>query len=134
MLAGNGFEIIQASNGVRCMELARQELPDVVLLDVMMPEMDGFEVARLMKKDPNLKYIPIIMITALDGADDKKAGLEAGAEDVSTEGDVIEVISSPEDFHAVVDALEAAGFECDASAFCTTTWRSYCRILALSRS
>jgi len=81
LLAESGYEIQCAASGAVGIELASRLNPDVVLLDVMMPGMDGFEVCRLLRKDPHLAEIPIIMITALDDQDSRLMGLEAGADD-----------------------------------------------------
>lgn len=81
LLSKSGYEIKCASSGAEGLELASELNPDVVLLDVMMPVMDGFEVCRKLRSDPNLAEIPIIMITALDDQDSRLMGLEAGADD-----------------------------------------------------
>src|ERR1019366_9869305 len=64
--------------------LAAAEQPDIVLLDVMMPGMDGFEVCRRLKDDPLTRHIPVVLVTALDGRADRIAGLEAGADEFLT--------------------------------------------------
>ena len=78
------FEVLTASNGADAIETCENSKVDVVLLDVMMPEMDGFEVCRRLKSDPATSHIPIIMITALDQIADRVRGLEAGADDFLT--------------------------------------------------
>jgi two-component system cell cycle response regulator len=75
------FHTIRASNGKEAYERAVCELPDLILLDVMMPEMNGFEVARILKEDSRTLSIPIIMVTALDDPENEHAGREAGAEE-----------------------------------------------------
>lgn len=75
------YEVLVAHNGAEALRLARTEQPDIVLLDVMMPELDGYEVTRQLKSDPETRHIPVILVTALDGRDDRLSGLEAGADD-----------------------------------------------------
>jgi two-component system cell cycle response regulator len=78
------YEVVTASGGVRAMEIARTDRLDVILLDVMMPGMDGFEVCRQLKNDPLTRHIPVVMVTALGDRADRIAGLEAGADDFLT--------------------------------------------------
>ncbi len=78
------FETLTARNGEEALQVCASEGADVVLLDVMMPGMDGFEVCRRIKADPKTQHIPVIMVTALDQPSDKVKGLEAGADDFLT--------------------------------------------------
>lgn len=78
------FDVLTAMNGVEALEIIEKEQPDIVLLDVMMPGMDGFEVCRRVKANPTVAHIPIIMVTALDQPKDRVTGLEAGADDFLT--------------------------------------------------
>jgi two-component system cell cycle response regulator len=78
------FEVVTASNGPEALEACERNQCDIVLLDVMMPGMDGFEVARRLKANPATHHIPIIMVTALDQPSDRVRGLEAGADDFLT--------------------------------------------------
>src|SRR5918994_1408900 len=78
------FEVLTAANGPDAIETCENGKVDVVLLDVMMPDMDGFEVCRRLKADPATSHIPVIMITALDQVADRVRGLEAGADDFLT--------------------------------------------------
>ncbi len=78
------FQVVAASNGPEALELCVGARCDIVLLDVMMPGMDGFEVCRRLKADPRTMHVPVIMITALDSTEDRIAGLEAGADDFLT--------------------------------------------------
>jgi len=80
-LAVHGYEILTASDGEEALAIARAKQPDLILLDVMMPKMDGIEACRHLKADPSLPFIPIIMITAKTGSRDVVAGLEAGADE-----------------------------------------------------
>ena len=84
LLAPEGYRVVCASSGAEALTLARQLSPDLVLLDVMMPEMDGFEVCRYLRSDPTLAFIPILMVTALDDTESLLRGLEAGADDFIT--------------------------------------------------
>ena len=77
----HGAETISASDGATALELARREMPDLVLLDVMMPGMNGYEVCRRLKADEVTRRLPVVMVTGLGQIDDKIKGLEAGADD-----------------------------------------------------
>jgi two-component system cell cycle response regulator len=83
-LAAEYFEVVTATNGPRALEICGRGECDIVLLDVMMPGMDGFEVCRQLKANPKTVHIPVIMVTALDQPSDRVAGLEAGADDFLT--------------------------------------------------
>ncbi|MBX9935065.1 MAG: response regulator [Burkholderiaceae bacterium] len=74
----DGYTVLEASSGAEGLALARKRKPDLILLDVMMPEMDGFEVGRILRNDPELTTIPVVMITALDGQADRATGLSTG--------------------------------------------------------
>lgn len=78
------FDVLTAMNGLDALEIVEKEKPDIILLDVMMPGMDGFEVCRRVKANPAVAHIPIIMVTALDQPKDRVMGLEAGADDFLT--------------------------------------------------
>lgn len=79
-----GYSTVSASDGEEALQKVEQEHPDLILLDVMMPKIDGIEVARRVKGNANLPFIPIIMQTALDATENKVEGLEAGADDYIT--------------------------------------------------
>ena len=83
-LSAEYFEVIQAVDGASCLEIAAREAPDLILLDVMMPGMDGFETCRRLKADKTLRHVPVVMVTALDQRQDRIKGLEAGADDFLT--------------------------------------------------
>lgn len=78
------FDVITAYNGPEALELVRKEMPDIVLLDVMMPGMDGFEVCERIRADSATMHIPVVMVTALSDVADRVRGLEAGADDFLT--------------------------------------------------
>ncbi len=78
------FEVESAMNGLEALAAIPRFNPDIVLLDVMMPGIDGIEVCRRIKSDPNSQHIPVIMVTALDQPEDRVRGLEAGADDFIT--------------------------------------------------
>jgi DNA-binding response OmpR family regulator len=84
MLERQGYQITVANNGSQGITKANAERPDLILLDVMMPDMDGYEVTQLLREDPGLAHIPIIMFTAKSMVDDKVAGFEAGVDDYLT--------------------------------------------------
>ena len=79
-----GFRTLTAHDGQRALELAQRELPDLITLDVMLPEHDGFEVCRLLRQDPRTKRIPVILLTVKNEESDKIVGLELGADDYMT--------------------------------------------------
>tara|TARA_R110000868_G_scaffold135284_6_gene347772 strand:- start:94 stop:1422 length:1329 start_codon:yes stop_codon:yes gene_type:complete len=83
-LTAEYFGVLKAASGPEAIEIATRELPDIILLDVMMPGMDGFEVCRRLKAAPATEHIPIVMVTALDQSKDRVQGLEAGADDFLT--------------------------------------------------
>ncbi|MFN6941168.1 MAG: response regulator, partial [Parvibaculum sp.] len=83
-LTAEYFDVLKASSGLEALEKAKDEQPDIILLDVMMPGMDGFEVCRRLKAMPETEHIPVVMVTALDQPKDRVQGLEAGADDFLT--------------------------------------------------
>ena len=84
MLQRQGYEVVAANAGNQAIARALNELPDLIILDVMMPDMDGYEVTRRLRSNPKTKDIPIIMFTAKTLIDDKVAGFEAGVDDYLT--------------------------------------------------
>lgn len=81
ILEGEGYHLVMAENGPQAIAQAKATLPDVILLDVMMPGMTGFEVCEKIRNDPQVAEIPIIILTALDDRDSLLRGLKAGADD-----------------------------------------------------
>jgi two-component system cell cycle response regulator len=83
-LTAEYFEVITAMNGLDALEAVQRTKPDIVLLDIMMPGIDGIEVCKRIKADPATHHIPVVMVTALDQPEDRVRGLEAGADDFLT--------------------------------------------------
>jgi two-component system cell cycle response regulator len=83
-LTAEYFDVLSATNGPDALRMCREDRCDIVLLDVMMPGMDGFEVCSRLKADPATAHLPVIMVTALDQPSDRVRGLEAGADDFLT--------------------------------------------------
>ncbi len=98
MLELSGFEVITASSGVEALTKVRTERPDLILLDVMMPEMDGYETCRRLRRLPESAHIPIVMLSAADQVDDKVKGLRVGADDY---------ITKPVDSRELIARIEA---------------------------
>jgi DNA-binding response OmpR family regulator len=76
-----GYDIMQAENGKDGLDLAKSQLPAIILLDIILPQMDGFTVLKELKADPNTKDIPVVLLTNLGQDGDVKKGLELGAND-----------------------------------------------------
>ena len=83
-LAAEYFEVMTASSGKEALALIEKQTPDIVLLDVMMPELDGFEVCKRLRANPRTRFLPVVMVTALSDQADRVRGLEAGADDFLT--------------------------------------------------
>src|SRR5437870_12082818 len=81
ILEAKGHEVLEADDGEAALRLIAESPPDVVLLDVMMPRMDGFEVCRRLRGDASTESTPILLITALSDRKDRLTGIEAGAND-----------------------------------------------------
>ncbi len=84
ILEGGGYEVITASDGLEALNKARTEQPDLILLDVEMPKMPGYQVCRMLKFDEQHKHVPIIIVTARDEEKDKLTGLKTGADEYVT--------------------------------------------------
>lgn len=80
MLENKGYQIIAANNGEKAIELTKKEHPDLIILDIMMPGLDGFEITRQLRSDSTTRHIPIIIFTAKSRTEDKVLGLESGAD------------------------------------------------------
>ncbi|MCC8966447.1 PleD family two-component system response regulator [Bradyrhizobium sp. Pear76] len=83
-LSAEYFDVLTASNGTEALEICARAECDIILLDVMMPDMDGFEVCRRLKSNPATHFIPVVIVTALDSPADRVRGLESGADDFLT--------------------------------------------------
>lgn len=79
-----GFEVLVSYNGVDALDQVRKECPDLILLDLMLPKLDGYKVCRLLKFDERYKHIPILMLTAKTQEKDVLLGIETGADDYIT--------------------------------------------------
>ncbi len=84
LLTNQGYRLVCANDGIDALEKAAVLIPDLILLDVMMPRLDGFEVCRRLRVDPILGEVPIILVTALDDKESRLQGIEAGADDFIT--------------------------------------------------
>ena len=82
ILSGAGYDVVSASNGIDGINKVRTEKPDLVILDVVMPIMNGFEACKILREDESNNLMPIIILTAQDAEDDKLEGLELGADDL----------------------------------------------------
>ena len=76
-----GFEVLSAGDGEAGLKMAKKEIPDIILLDILMPKMDGFEVLDELKKDPTTQKVPVIVLTNLGQKEDVERGLKGGAAD-----------------------------------------------------
>ncbi|HYL59229.1 MAG TPA: response regulator [Candidatus Acidoferrales bacterium] len=118
-LQREGFVAIEANSGAQCLKLVHENEIDVILLDLMMPEMDGFQVVRALKNSPVTADIPVIMITARDDLDARAEGMRLGVSDFLAKpvfrrqlaGRVraqLEVVETARNASATLDRLEAA--------------------------
>ena len=92
------FEVVLANDGFDALEKVAECEPEIILLDIMMPGMDGFEVCTKLKSDPKTAHIPVVMVTALNDQEDRVRGLECGAEDF---------ITKPVDDFALMSRIDA---------------------------
>lgn len=79
-LEANGYEVIEAEDGAVGLDLARNQNPNLIMLDIMLPKMDGYKVARLLKFDEKYRKIPIVMLTARSQKNDRETGLTVGGD------------------------------------------------------
>jgi two-component system cell cycle response regulator DivK len=80
LLTAHGYEVLESPEGLQALDLARDEQPDLILMDIRLPDISGLEVTRLLKQDDRTKTIPIVAVTALASPDDEKKGLESGCD------------------------------------------------------
>jgi signal transduction histidine kinase len=110
MLEPEGFEVVCAASGEEAFRAMRDRLPDLILLDIMLPGMDGFDICRGIRADERTKAIPVIMVTALTAREQRIAGLESGADDFVSKpidkGEIIARIRSHLRAKALMDELE----------------------------
>ncbi len=83
-LGAEGYEVITAGDGEQALERTHSDRPDLIVMDIMMPKMDGFEACKALKANPDTCNIPVIMLTAKGREIDRKRGLDAGADDYLT--------------------------------------------------
>src|SRR2546425_1353212 len=107
-LVKEGYDVVVTANGADALRLARERQPDVVLLDIMVPQLNGWEVCRRLKKDPELSAIPVIMVTGRVEEGDKVLGFEVGADDYVTKP------FSPRELIARIRAVVRRGRQADA--------------------
>lgn len=88
MLRSWGYEIIEAPTGAEGVRIAREQKPDLILLDIMMPDIDGYEVCKQIRSDPHFRTVPIIFLSALDAPDDRIKGYTIGGDDFINKGKV----------------------------------------------
>src|SRR5262245_53721562 len=84
LLQPRGYTVVNASDGAEALDQVRRAHPDLILLDVIMPLVDGLEVCKLLKGHPATRLIPVVMMTALDSVEDRIKGIDAGADDFLT--------------------------------------------------
>jgi signal transduction histidine kinase len=119
MLKPEGFLLLKAASGEEALLMVAQQPPDIILLDVMMPGMDGYEVASKIKSNPTTRSIPVVMLTALDDRNSRMLGLSAGAEDFLTKPvdraelsvrvrNLLRIKSYGDKLRRTLEALEAA--------------------------
>lgn len=105
-LDGLGYRLLEAINGQSALEIAYKELPDLILLDILMPGMDGFEVCDRLRKDPLTDGIPIIFLSALDDLSDRVHGLEVGAVDYIAKPFRLEEVIARVNTHLTINRLK----------------------------
>ena len=98
MLTKNGHEVVVATTGEESVDMAKVEMPDLILMDVVMPGLNGFQATRQLKKEPTTAHIPVVIVTTKDQETDKIWGMRQGAKDYLTkpvdEGNLINTIQA----------------------------------------
>ena len=111
-----GYDTVSAGNGQEALEKVATEAPDLILLDIMMPIMDGFTVCRILKGNDDTRLLPIVIMTALDGIDDRIKGIEAGADDFLTQaGQPAELVARIQTALKLKHTMTAKSANCVAS-------------------
>jgi C4-dicarboxylate-specific signal transduction histidine kinase len=105
------YDLVEADSGENALEIVAQELPDIILLDIMMPGMDGYEVCAKLKSDDRYKAIPILFITAMETVEDKVKGFDVGAADYITKPIRPEEVKARVNAHLTIKATEEARME-----------------------
>ncbi|MCK4846130.1 MAG: response regulator [Deltaproteobacteria bacterium] len=112
LLSTKGYNVVKAYNGKEALEKAAEVSPDIILLDVLMPQMDGIECCRRLKEGSETRLVPVIMLTALDSTEDKVRGIEAGADDFITKPfqktELLARVKSLVKMKGLIDELENA--------------------------
>jgi DNA-binding response OmpR family regulator len=109
VLAERGYEVVAAASGQQALAEARTHMPDLVLLDIMMPQMDGWEVLRLLRVDPRTARIPVAMVSARTDAKDRVQGLQEGAVDyICKPFSLDELLAKVEGIFAQIDTAREA--------------------------
>lgn len=125
-LAVHGYELLTAADGEEALAVARAQLPDLILLDIMMPKMDGLDVCRLLKGDAALPFMPIIMVTAKADTKDIVAGLDAGADEYLTkpvdQAALVARVKSMLRIKALHDTAQAQADRLEAQALQLADW------------
>jgi adenylate cyclase len=125
-LASHGYEILTASDGEEALATAREALPDLILLDIMMPKIDGIEVCRRLKADRSLPFMPIIMVTARADPKDIVAGLEAGGDEYLTkpvdQGALVARVKSMLRIKGLHDTVQAQAARLETQAAELSEW------------
>ena len=125
-LTSHGYEILLARDGAEALAVAMEKLPDLILLDIMMPKMDGIEVCQRLKADGLLPFMPIIMVTAKAGSQDIVAGLEAGADEYLTkpvdQAALVARVKSMLRIKALHDTVQEQAARLEAQALQLTEW------------
>src|SRR3989475_6372081 len=125
-LAVHGYEILTAANGEEALAVAKAQQPDLILLDIMMPKIDGIDVFRHLKADPSLPFMPIILVTAKADSKDVVAGLEAGADEYLTkpldQAALVARVKSMLRIKALHDAVQEQTARLEAQSEQLTEW------------
>jgi class 3 adenylate cyclase len=127
-LAAHGYEVLTAADGDEALGLAREAQPDLILLDVMMPKLDGFEVCRRLKADADLPFMPVILVTARAESRDVVTGLEAGADEYLTkpvdQAALVARVKSMLRIKALHDQVQAQARRLEAQAAELAQWNA----------
>ena len=116
ILISEGFDILFAENGKKAYDIATAEFPDVILCDVMMPVMDGFEVCRKIRGNTDIAHIPVFLITALDDRDSRIKGIDAGADDyISKPFDRLEILAKVKNAATLLSFRKKSGKNMDGA-------------------